>query len=91
MTDSLLWLLYCVGGTVAFLLIFRLGWRISPSMIAGTIPTLIGWAILYLSMSEEDRPIWWRLDLSLNFSFALIFAAAGAALAFALKSREPHS
>jgi hypothetical protein len=91
LTDSLLWLLYCVGGAVAFALIFRWGWRISLSMIAGTVPTLIGWAILYLSMSEEDRPIWWRLDLSLNFSFALIFAAAGAALAFALKSRGPHS
>ncbi len=60
-------------------------------MITGTVPTLLGWTVLFLTMSEDDRPIWWRLDLSLNFSFALIFAAAGAALAFALKSREPHN
>lgn len=91
MTDSLLWLLYCVGGAVAFLLIFRWGWRIAPSMVAGTVPTLLGWAALYLTMSEEDRPTWWRLDLSLNLSFALIFAASGAAVAFALKSRKPHN
>ena len=34
------------------------------------------------------RPPFWRVDLSLNASFALIFAGAGAALAFALKNRE---
>ena len=90
MTDSLLWLLYCVGAALAFALIFRWAWRIVPSMLAGTVPTLIGWTLLYLSLDAEERPNWWRLDLSLNLSFALIFAAAGAALAFVLKSREPN-
>jgi hypothetical protein len=87
LTDSLLWLLYSAGAAIAFALIHRLGWRIVPSMIVATIPTLLGWIALFLGMAEEDRPAWWRLDLSLNLSFALIFAAAGAAVAFALKSR----
>lgn len=88
MTDSLLWLLYCIGAAVAFVLIHRFGWRIVPSMIVAAIPTLLGWTVLFLGTAEEDRPAWWRLDLSLNLSFALIFAAAGAAVAFTLKSRR---
>jgi hypothetical protein len=39
-------------------------------------------------MAEDDRPNWWRLDLSLNLSFAIIFAACGAAAAFALQYRS---
>jgi len=48
--------------------------------------TVAGWAVMYLLTGAEDRPPFWQLDLSLNASFALIFAGAGAALAFAL----PH-
>ena len=87
MIDSLLWLLYILGAVVAFALIHRFAWRIVPSMLIGAVPTLIGWSALYFTTAAEDRPIWWRLDLSLNLSFAIIFTAVGAAVAFALRSR----
>ncbi len=88
MNETLLWLLYLVSAIVAFLTVQRLGWRIVPSMLAGTLVTLIGWIPLYLLTAEDKRPEFWRLDLSLNASFALIFAGVGAALAFAMKDRE---
>ena len=88
MNETLLWLLYLVSAVVAFLAVQRLGWRIVPSMLAGTLVTLIGWVPLYLLTAEDKRPEFWRLDLSLNASFALIFAGVGAALAFAMKDRE---
>ena len=88
MNETLLWLLYLVSAIVAFLTVQRLGWRIVPSMLAGTLVTLIGWVPLYLLTAEDKRPEFWRLDLSLNASFAQIFAGVGAALAFAMKDRE---
>ena len=88
MNETLLWLLYLVSAIVAFLTVQRLGWQIVPSMLAGTLVTLIGWVPLYLLTAEDKRPEFWRLDLSLNASFALIFAGVGAALAFAMKDRE---
>ena len=88
MNETLLWLLYLVSAIVAFLTVQRLGWRIVPSMLSGTLVTLIGWVPLYLLTAEDKRPEFWRLDLSLNASFALIFAGVGAALAFAMKDRE---
>ena len=88
MNETLLWLLYLVSAVVAFLAVQKLGWRIVPSMLVGTLVTLIGWVPLYLFTAEENRPPFWRLDLSLNTSFALIFAGIGAALAFAMKDRK---
>ena len=88
MNETLLWLLYLVSAAVAFLAVQKLGWRLVPSMLAGTLVTVLGWLVIYLLTAEDKRPDFWRLDLSLNASFALIFAGAGAALAFAMKSRE---
>ena len=88
MNETLLWLLYLVSAAVAFLTVQKLGWRLVPSMLAGTLVTVLGWLVIYLLTAEDKRPDFWRLDLSLNASFALIFAGAGAALAFAMKSRE---
>ena len=88
MNETLLWLLYLVSAAVAFLAVQKLGWRLVPSMLAGTLVTVLGWLVIYLLTAEDKRPAFWRLDLSLNASFALIFAGAGAALAFAMKSRE---
>ena len=90
MNETLLWLLYLVSAVVGFLMVQRLGWRLVPSMLAGTLVSVLGWVLIYLLTAEDQRPDFWRLDLSLNASFALIFAGAGAALAFALKSREPE-
>ena len=88
MNETLLWLLYLVSAVVAFLAVQKLGWRLVPSMLAGTLVTVLGWLVIYVLTAEDKRPAFWRLDLSLNASFALIFAGAGAALAFAMKSRE---
>jgi uncharacterized membrane protein len=88
LNETLLWLLYLVSAVVAFFAVQKLGWRLVPSMLAGTLLTVLGWLVIYLLTAEDKRPDFWRLDLSLNASFALIFAGAGAALAFAMKSRE---
>ena len=88
MNETLLWLLYLVSGVVGFLAVQKLGWRIVPAMLAGTLVTVLGWVPIFLLTAEDKRPPFWRLDLSLNASFALIFAAAGAAIAFAMKDRE---
>jgi len=88
LNETLLWLLYLVSAVVAFVTVQKLGWRLVPSMFAGTLVTVLGWLVIYLLTVEDKRPDFWRLDLSLNASFALIFAGAGAALAFAMKSRE---
>ena len=89
MNETVLWLLYLVSAVTAFLTVQKLGWRIVPSMIAGTAVTVVGWALIFLLTAEDKRPPFWRVDVSLNASFALIFAGAGAALAFALKDRKP--
>ena len=88
MNETLLWLLYLVSAVFGFIAVQKLGWRLVPSMLAGTFVTVLGWLPIYLLTAEDKRPDFWRLDLSLNASFALIFAGAGAALAFALKGRE---
>ena len=84
MNEALLWLLYLISGAVAFLAVHKLSWRIVPSILGGAFVTAIGWGLLYLVIAEDKRPAFWRLDLSLNVSFAVIFAGAGAAAAFAL-------
>jgi hypothetical protein len=44
--------------------------------------------LLFRFTEEEKRPNWIKLDLSLNLSFGLIFAASGAALGWWLLSRR---
>ena len=88
MNETLLWLLYLVSAVVAFVTVQRMGWRLVPAMLVGTLVTALGWLPIFLLTAEDKRPPFWRLDLSLNASFALIFAGAGAALAFAMKSRK---
>ena len=88
MNETVLWLLYLISAAVAFAAVYRLGLRIVSSTLLGTAVTMAGWTVLYFATAEEKRPAWWRVDLSLNASFALIFAAAGAALALALLYRN---
>ena len=88
MTETLLWLLYVVGAAAAFAAVHRLRWGIVPSTVAGAVPALLGRVALYFTMAEDDRPNFWRLDLSMNLSFAIIFAACGAALAMFVLSRQ---
>ena len=84
MNETVLWLLYLAGAAAAFTAVQKFGWPIVAAMLGGTVITVAGWGLLYLLTSHELRPIFWKLDLSLNASFGLIFAGAGAALALAL-------
>jgi len=88
LNETILWLLYAFGAVAAYGAVRKLGWRIVPSTLIGMVPTLLGWGVIYLLTAKDDRPAWWRVDLSLNLSFALIFAACGAAVAFAMQYRS---
>lgn len=88
MNETLLWLVYLVGAAVAFVCVYRFGTRIVPAVLAGTILTMLGWAILFLLTPDDLQPSFWRVDLSLNACFGLIFAAGGAALGFYLAMRR---
>ena len=46
-------------------------------MLAGTLVTVLGWLPIFLLGSRTSGLPFWRVDLSLNASFALIFAGAG--------------
>ena len=83
MNETVLWLLYLAGAVVAFVAIYRFGTRIVPAIIFGTLVTGFGWIPVYLL-----KPEFWRVDFSLNVCFGLIFAAAGAALAFYILTRR---
>jgi hypothetical protein len=88
LNETVLWLLYFVGAAAAFAAVYRLGWKIVPSTLGGTAIATLGWALLYFTTDEDKRPIFWKLDLSMNVSFALIFAALGAAVAYFILSRN---
>ena len=88
MNETLLWLLYLVSAAIAFVCVYRFGTRIVPAVLAGTFLTMIGWLLLFLLTPEDLQPPFWRVDLSLNACFGLIFAGAGAALAHVLLMRQ---
>jgi hypothetical protein len=91
MNETVLWLLYVVGAGAAF---WAVRYRKLPLTVAMLVPAVIGTAIWYLAVElgkEENEPAWINVDLGLNFSFFLIFAGAGAAIAFFLNSRSPAS
>ena len=88
MSENLLWLLYLIGAGAAFTLVRLRHWRLVPAML---LPAVAGTAIWYAAVEfgkEENEPAWINVDLAVNFSFFLIFAAAGAALAFFFNSRS---
>lgn len=88
MNETLLWLLYCLSGGLAFATIYYWRWRIVIAVVSGGLVTCIGWLLLFRFTEEEKRPEWVRLDLSLNLTFALIFAAFGVALGMWLRKRR---
>jgi uncharacterized membrane-anchored protein YitT (DUF2179 family) len=88
LNETLLWLLYCVSGIVAFAAVYYARWQIIIAMLPGGLLTGAGWALLYRLTEEQTRPDWVRLDLSLNVTFGLIFAGIGAALGWWLQTRR---
>ena len=88
MNETLLWLFHVASGGAAFAAVYYLRWRIALAVIIGGLITAIGWLLIFRFTDEEKRPEWIRLDLSLNLSFGLIFAALGAVLGWWLLTRR---
>ena len=88
MTDTLLWVAYLLSAAAAFYAVRARRWPIVPAAIAGALLTVIVWAILVLTAKPEARPAFLTVDLGLNGSFGVIFAAAGAALAMFLNQHR---
>jgi hypothetical protein len=88
LNETLLWLLYCVSGLVAFGAVYYWRWHIGVAILAGTLATGLGWVLIYHFTDAEERPPWIRLDLTLNLTFALIFATLAALLAKRLVTRR---
>ena len=88
MNETLLWLLYCASGGLAFAATYYARLGIIFGVLAGGLLTGAGWAFLYHFTDEERRPQWIRVDLSLNLTFGLIFAAAGAVIGQKLLARR---
>lgn len=66
----------------------RWRWHWGWAIVSGGLVSLIGWLLIFRFTEEEKRPDWIKLDLSLNITFALIFAACGAALGLWLLKRR---
>jgi len=91
MNETLLWLLYIVGGGLAFAAVRYRNWPITLAILA---PSVVGTAIWYLAVElgkEENEPTWINVDLAMNFSFFLIFAGVGAAIGMFLRERASRS
>ena len=88
MNETLLWLVYAVSGALAFSAVYYWRWRIAVAILAGGLVTAIGWLLIFRFTDEEKRPDWLKVDLSLNLSFGLIFAAIGAGIGWWLLSRR---
>ena len=88
MNETLLWLLYIVGGGAAFALVRYRRWPITPSTL---VPAVAGTALWYVAVElgkEKNEPAWINVDLAMNFSFFVIFAAVGAGLGMLMRQRD---
>ncbi len=91
MSEIVLWIGYLLGAGAAFAAVYMQRWRLVPSILAGTAVSLVVWVITVLATSSEDRTPWLQVDLAINASLGMIFAGAGAALAYALGASRTRS
>lgn len=84
MTNTLLWLVYVVSGVVAFILVYRQRWRLFTSMLAGTGVGILLSLLVLVAFPKDANP-WFQVELAMNGSLSLIFAGAGAAIAYAIR------
>jgi hypothetical protein len=85
LSDALTWLGYGISAVLAFLAMHYKGWRIVPAMLAGAAVGLLLAVLGILTTSREDRSPWETVEVTLNGSVCLMFAALGAAVALAIK------
>ena len=96
MSETVLWLGYLLGAGAAFAAVYLQRWRLVPAILGGTAVSLVVWVLTVLATSIDDRTPWLQVDLAINASLGMIFAGAGAALAYALgaarvrKDRSPQ-
>jgi hypothetical protein len=88
LNDTIVWLGYLVGAALAFWTVYHRSWKVTPAAIVGGLLGLAIWAVTFLATATEDRSDWLQVEVALNGSLSLIFAAAGAAAALALKHRR---
>ena len=88
MNETLIWLFYGIGAVASFAAVYYRRWHVGLAILAGTLLTGAGWALIYQLTDEEKRPAWVQLDVALNLSFGLIFAALAALLAKRLVTRR---
>ena len=88
MSDTIVWLGYLIGAGIAYWTVYARGWKVTPAAIVGGLLGLAIWALTFLATATEDRSDWLQVEVALNGSLSLIFAAAGAAVALALKHRR---
>ena len=81
MNEALVWLLYGLAGALSFAAVYYRRWHIAWATLVATILAMAIWVGWYLLTSEEKRPPWINVHLSLNAFFSLLFAAGGAAFA----------
>ena len=88
MSDSFVWIGYLIGAGIAFILVYSQGWKVTLATLSGGAVALAIWAIIFATTNSEERSPWLQVELGLNGSLSLIFAAAGAAVALSLKHRR---
>jgi hypothetical protein len=88
LSDALVWLGYLIGAAIAFWTVYSRSWKVTPATVVGGLVGLAIWALSYLTASSDERSSWLQVEIALNGSISLIFAAAGAAVALALKHRR---
>jgi threonine dehydrogenase-like Zn-dependent dehydrogenase len=90
LSDALIWLGYGVSAALAFAAVHFRRWRIVPAMLASAAAGLAIAVLGVLTTSEEDRSPWETVEITLNGSMCLMFAALGAAVALAIRhARSP--
>lgn len=88
MSSLAFWLVCLASAGLAFFGVYRLRWRLTLAMLAGTvIALLLSLPILALTPAEDRSP-WFQVELVLNGSVGLIFAGFGAAVAQVLAARR---
>ena len=89
MIDLAFWVAYLAAAAVALAMVRYKGVTLFLSILAGTAVGLLLSLLVLLAVPSEDRSPWFQVELAVNGSLAMIFAGAGAALGFAVKtSRE---
>jgi hypothetical protein len=92
LSELLTWLGYGVSAALAFAAVHYKAWKIVPASLAAAAAGLVFAILGMLVTKAEDRSPWETVEVTLNASVCLMFAALGAAVALAIKhARDPKA